>query len=63
NDTNRPLYTGVSGALSLVTAILPLILGSVLRLLGFPVVLVVSSIAIASGVYFIRKIDITDDLG
>jgi Na+/melibiose symporter-like transporter len=63
NDTNRPLYTGVSGALSLVTALLPLILGSVLRLLGFPVVLVVSSIAIASGVYFIRKIDITDDLG
>ncbi|WP_236609210.1 MFS transporter [Mesotoga prima] len=63
NDTNRPLYTGVSGALSLVTALLPLILGSVLRLLGFPVVLVISSIAIASGVYFIRKIDITDDLG
>ncbi|MDD3461468.1 MFS transporter [Mesotoga sp.] len=63
NNTNRALYTGVSGALSLVTALLPLILGSVLRLLGFPVVLVISSIAIASGVHFIRKIDITDDLG
>ncbi len=63
SNTNRALYTGVSGALSLVTALLPLILGSVLRLLGFPVVLVISSIAIASGMYFIRKIDITDDLG
>ncbi|MBN2253438.1 MAG: MFS transporter, partial [Kosmotogaceae bacterium] len=63
NDTNRALYTGVSGALSLVTALLPLILGSVLQLLGFPVVLVISSVAIVSGVYFVRKIDVADDLG
>jgi predicted MFS family arabinose efflux permease len=60
NDENRSLYTGVAGALNLVTALLPLLLGTLIETAGFLPVFIASSISIFSGLYFLNRIRIED---
>lgn len=56
NNENRALYVGISGALNIVTAILPLIIGSVIKNIGFTAVFCIVSISIASSLIFLNKI-------
>ncbi|MFO7881492.1 MAG: MFS transporter [Kosmotogaceae bacterium] len=58
DDENRSLYTGVAGALNLVTALLPLLLGTMIEAIGFLPVFIASSVSIISGLFFLNKIRI-----
>jgi len=58
NDENRSLYTGIAGALNLVTALLPLLLGTLIQTIGFLPVFIISSLSIISGLYFLNKIGV-----
>jgi hypothetical protein len=60
DNENRSLYTGVAGALNLVTALLPLLLGTLIETVGFLPVFIASSISIISGLYFLNRIRIED---
>ncbi|NQT57918.1 MAG: MFS transporter [Bacteroidetes bacterium] len=59
NDENRPVYTGLAGAGSIMNMIFPIIAGLLIRLIGFPAVLVISSLIIFSGVFAAKRIDCT----
>ncbi len=56
NKENRPLYTGIVGALNLVLALLPLIIGSIIDTIGFTSVFIITSGFIFLGFFFLRKI-------
>lgn len=56
NNENRALYVGIAGALNIVTAILPLIIGAIIKNIGFTIVLCTVSIAIISSLTFLKKI-------
>ncbi len=58
NDENRSLYTGIAGALNLVTALIPLLLGTMIETIGFLPVFIASGISIISGLHFLNKIGI-----
>ena len=58
NKDNRALYTGIVGALNLVLALLPLVIGSIIDNLGFTAVFIVTSAFILLGFYYLRKIKI-----
>jgi len=58
NKDNRALYTGIVGALNLVLALLPLVIGSIIDNLGFTTVFIITSAFILLGFYYLRKIKI-----
>ncbi|AKI97723.1 MFS transporter [Kosmotoga pacifica] len=60
NNENRALYTGISGAFNLVTALLPLVMGMIIDSLGFAVVFVFSSVFIFSGILYLNRIKIQE---
>ncbi|EKF49127.1 hypothetical protein H17ap60334_07403 [Thermosipho africanus H17ap60334] len=55
---NRALYVGISGALNIVTALLPLVIGMVIKFVGFNIMFVLISIIILSSIKFLDKIEI-----
>ncbi|KLO21532.1 MFS transporter [Marinitoga sp. 1197] len=55
---NRALYVGISGALNIVTAILPLIIGTIIKYLGFNLVMPFVSVMIIISLYFLVKIEL-----
>ncbi|SHF17859.1 MFS/sugar transport protein [Marinitoga hydrogenitolerans DSM 16785] len=55
---NRALYVGISGALNIVTAILPLIIGTIIKYLGFNLVMPFVSAMIIISLYFLVKIEL-----
>lgn len=58
-DENRPVYTGLAGAGSIMNMIFPIVAGVLIRLIGFPAVLILSSVIIFSGIFSARRIDCT----
>lgn len=58
-NENRALYVGISGALNIVTAILPLIIGTVIKFTGFTIVLSLVSIMILTSIIFLNKINLS----
>lgn len=56
NEKNRALYTGTAGALNLVTALLPLLMGSLVNFVGFTIIFTFSSLFILSGTLFLKAI-------
>lgn len=57
---NRALYVGISGALNLVTALLPLGMGVLVKYTGFMVVFPMVSIMVLMSLLFLRNIDNID---
>ncbi len=57
NEVNRPVYTGLAGAGSLMNIIYPIIAGVLIRVIGFPAVLILSSLIIFSGIFAAKRID------
>ncbi|WP_129409157.1 MFS transporter [Marinitoga lauensis] len=55
DNENRALYVGISGALNIVTALLPLIIGAIIKSIGFTFVLVFVSIMIFSSLIFLNN--------
>jgi len=55
---NRALYVGISGALNLATALLPLMIGIVVKYAGFVVVFPFVSIMVFTSLFFLRHINI-----
>ncbi|MBC8452232.1 MAG: hypothetical protein H8D65_00080, partial [Spirochaetes bacterium] len=56
-DENRPVYTGLAGAGSIMNMIFPIIAGVLIRLIGFPAVLILSSLIIFSGIFAVKRIN------
>ncbi|AEX85569.1 MFS transporter [Marinitoga sp. 1135] len=52
---NRALYVGISGALNFVTALLPLIIGAIIKHVGFINVFIFVAIMIYSSLYFLNQ--------
>jgi MFS family permease len=55
-DTKRALYAGVFGAANLGTALMPLVTGTLVATLGFPVVFVSASVIALGGLIPLRSI-------
>jgi MFS family permease len=55
-DENRPVYTGLAGAGSIMNIVYPVTAGFLIRFLGFPLVMVLSSLIIVSGIIAVRNI-------
>ncbi|MBO8161853.1 MAG: MFS transporter [Thermosipho sp. (in: Bacteria)] len=53
---NRALYVGIAGALNIVTALLPLVIGLIIKYIGFNIMFLTVSIAILSSIKFLNKI-------
>jgi len=56
HNENRALYVGIAGALNIVTAIFPLIIGAIIKRIGFTVVLSTVGIAMISSLTFLKNI-------
>ena len=56
-NTNRALYTGITGAGSIIPAIFPLIGGQIIKLYGFSYFLILFIIIIIFSLFFIYKIN------
>jgi hypothetical protein len=56
NDDNRAVYTGISGALSLTTALFPLIAGSLIEHYGFTLMFTIISPLILISLFFLKRI-------
>ena len=56
ND-NRVLYTGISGAGTILTTIFPLIAGFLITTLGYPVVFIGISLMVLISFFFVRRLD------
>ncbi len=54
DETNRALYSGVYGALSLTISLFPLVSGLLLNSLGFVIIFPIVSVIALSSLYFIR---------
>ncbi len=54
DETNRALYSGVYGALSLTISLFPLVSGLLLNSLGFVIIFPIVSVIASSSLYFIR---------
>ncbi len=57
NDENRPVYTGLAGAGSIMNILYPIIAGVLIRVIGFSAVLIISSLIIGSGIFAATRID------
>ena len=57
NPGNRAIYTGVSGALSLTTAIFPLLAGGMIEIFNFSGVFLIISPLVLSSLLILRKIN------
>ncbi len=55
-NENRVLYTGISGAGTILTTIFPLAAGSLIGSLGYPVVFVTVSVLVLISFFFVRKL-------
>jgi len=60
NNDNRAIYTGISGTLSLATAIFPLIAGALIRICGFNVIFTIISLLILPALLFLKRIKCTN---
>ena len=56
NNDNRAIYTGISGTLSLATAIFPLIAGALIKTCGFTVIFTIISFSIMISLLFLKRI-------
>ncbi len=61
NNDNRAIYTGISGTLSLATAIFPLIAGALIKIFGFTVIFTVISFLIMIALLFLKRIKCSSD--
>ena len=52
NNDNRAIYAGISGTLSLTTAIFPLIAGSLIEFFGFTVIFTITSPLVMISLFF-----------
>ncbi|WP_241230037.1 MFS transporter [Thermosipho globiformans] len=57
NSENRALYVGISGALNIVTAILPLIIGIILKITGYEIIFLSVSVFIVLSLTFLNRIE------
>ena len=57
---NRALYIGISGALNLVTALLPLIMGILIKYIGFFIVFPLVSLMVITSLFFLKNISDID---
>jgi len=57
NPDNRVVYTGITGALSLTMALFPLIAGTLIEIIGFQLIFMITSPLVISSLYFLRKIE------
>ena len=57
NDKNRPVYTGLSGAGSIMNILYPILAGILIRTIGFTAVFIISSLIIGSGFFVAKRID------
>lgn len=55
-NENRVLYTGISGAGTILTTIFPLAAGSLIGALGYPVVFITVSALVLVSFFFVRKL-------
>ena len=60
-DENRALYSGISGAFSIVSAIFPIISGVFISLLGYNIIFVIVSVLILSALIPLSRIRYADD--
>ena len=56
NNDNRAIYAGISGTLSLTTAIFPLIAGSLIKFFGFTVIFTITSPLVMTSLFFLKPI-------
>lgn len=56
-NENRVLYTGISGAGTILTTIFPLIAGSLITTLGYHAVFIGISVMVLVSFFFVRKLD------
>ena len=54
-DENRALYKGIVGAMSLTTALVPLVAGGLIAAVGYPPVLLVGSAMVATAFFFVPR--------
>ena len=57
DESNRSLYTGISGAGDITTALFPLIVGALLPVAGFTTIFWLCAFIVATGYYFAQKMD------
>jgi Na+/melibiose symporter-like transporter len=56
NDVNRAIYAGISGTLSLITAIFPLIAGILIESYGFTLIFIIVSVLVLTSLFFLKPI-------
>jgi len=56
NNDNRAIYAGISGTLSLTTAIFPLIAGTLIEFFGFTLIFTIVSPLILTSLFFLKPI-------
>jgi len=54
---NRAVYAGIAGALSVTTALFPLIAGTLIEIIGFNLIFIAISPFVISSLYFLKKIE------
>ncbi len=57
HSKNRAMYTGLTGAGSIIPAIFPLVAGTVIKTSGFTVFFIITGIIILSSLIFIKKLN------
>ncbi len=57
NNTNRAIYTGISGAGSILPTVFPLISGVLIKLCGYETTFIILAFIIGTGLFFINKLD------
>ena len=57
SDRDRVLYTGIIGTLNLTVALLPILIGALLPVTGYPILFILSALLPLSAVRFIRRMD------
>jgi MFS family permease len=56
NNDNRAIYAGISGTLSLTTAIFPLIAGTLIESDGFTLIFTIISPLVMTSLFFLKRI-------
>ena len=57
NNENRALYTGISGAGSILPTIFPLLAGVLITTVGYNITFITIALVVASSAFFIRKLN------
>ena len=57
NNDNRAIYAGISGTLSLATAIFPLIAGTLIESYGFTLIFTIISPLVMTSLFFLKRIN------